>query len=95
MKIIKLGKITLAALACALPLALNAANPPQVGDSAPDFALKTLDDKTIHLSDLTAKSKVVLVELRGCRAMTVRSAPSRCMTTFTMLTSSGPPVSRF
>jgi peroxiredoxin Q/BCP len=57
--------MTLAALACALPLALNAANPPQVGDSAPGFALKTLDDKMIHLSDLTAKSKVVLVELRG------------------------------
>jgi len=40
-------------------------NPPQVGDKAPDFTLKTLDDQTVHLSDVTAKSKVVLVELRG------------------------------
>ena len=54
-----------AALACALPLTINAANSPQVGDNAPDFALKTLDDHTVRLSDLTAKSKVVLVELRG------------------------------
>jgi peroxiredoxin len=54
-----------AALACALPLTINAANFPQVGDNAPDFALKTLDDQTVRLSDLTAKSKVVLVELRG------------------------------
>ncbi|HZF02432.1 MAG TPA: peroxiredoxin-like family protein [Methylomirabilota bacterium] len=44
---------------------MNAANPPQVGDKAPDFTLKTLDDQTVHLSDVTARSKVVLVELRG------------------------------
>lgn len=44
---------------------MNAASPPQVGDKAPDFTLKTLDDQTVHLSDLTAKGKVVLVELRG------------------------------
>ena len=54
-----------AALACALPLTINAANSPQVGDNAPDFALKTLDDQTVRLSDVAAKSKVVLVELRG------------------------------
>src|SRR5882757_4963885 len=40
-------------------------NPPQVGDKAPDFTLKTLDDQAVHLSDVTARSKVVLVELRG------------------------------
>jgi peroxiredoxin Q/BCP len=44
---------------------MNAANPPQVGDQAPDFTLKTLDDQTVRLSALTAKGKVVLVELRG------------------------------
>jgi peroxiredoxin len=36
-----------------------------VGDKAPEFTLKTLDDQTVRLSDLTAKGKVVLVVLRG------------------------------
>src|SRR5512134_3735627 len=57
-------KIALVLLACALPLTLNAA-PPKVGDKAPDFTLKTLDDQTVRLSDLTATGKVVLVVLRG------------------------------
>ena len=40
--------------------------PPKVGDTAPDFALKTLDDQTVRLSELTSKSKAVaLVVLRG------------------------------
>ena len=38
---------------------------PKVGDMASDFTLKTLDDKSVKFSDLTAKSAVVLVELRG------------------------------
>lgn len=57
-------KIALVLLACALPLTLNAA-PPKVGDKAPDFALKTLDDQSVRLGDLTATGKVVLVVLRG------------------------------
>jgi thioredoxin-dependent peroxiredoxin len=65
MKITNLRKMAFATLACALPLTIIAANPPQVGDNAPDFALKTLDDQTVRLSDVTAKGKVVLVELRG------------------------------
>ena len=44
---------------------MNAANPPKVGDMASDFTLKTLDDQSVRLSDLTAKSDVVLVVLRG------------------------------
>jgi thioredoxin-dependent peroxiredoxin len=76
-KTMDLSKFVFAVLACALTLTIkasppmasdnmmNAANPPQVGDKAPDFTLKTLDDQTVHLSDVTAKSKVVLVELRG------------------------------
>lgn len=44
---------------------LTAAEPPKVGGKAPDFALKTLDDQSVRLSELTAKSKVVLVLLRG------------------------------
>lgn len=65
MKVNSLFQMALAALACALPLNLIAANPPQAGDPAPDFALKTMDDQTVRLSELTAKSRVVLVELRG------------------------------
>ena len=38
---------------------------PKVGDMASDFTLKTLDDQSVRLSDLTAKSQVVLVVLRG------------------------------
>ena len=42
-----------------------AANPPAAGDSAPDFALKTLDDQSVELHKLTAKSNVALIVLRG------------------------------
>ena len=56
--------MALALLTCALPLILNAA-PPKVGDKAPDFTLKTLDDQTVRLSELTATGKVVLIVLRG------------------------------
>ena len=57
--------LTLILLTCSLPLALNAAEPPKVGDKAPAFALTTLDDQTVRLSELTAKGEVVLVVLRG------------------------------
>lgn len=39
--------------------------PPQKGDTAPDFTLKTLEGKSITLHQLTAKSRVVIVALRG------------------------------
>jgi len=64
MKNSSLHQIIIALLACLLPLALKAA-PPNVGDKAPDFALKTLDDQTVRLSDLTAGGRVVLIVLRG------------------------------
>ena len=47
------------------PDMMNAVSPPQVGNMAPDFTLNTLDDQSVRLSDLTAKSEVVLVVLRG------------------------------
>ena len=37
----------------------------KVGDTAPDFTLKTLDDQTVRLAELAAKGNVVLVVLRG------------------------------
>jgi len=37
----------------------------KVGDKAPDFTLKTLDDQTVRLSELTDKGNVVLIVLRG------------------------------
>lgn len=65
MKITSLCTLAFGTLACLLPLALNAANPPNLGDQAPDFTLKTLDNQSVTFSDLTAKSEVVLVVLRG------------------------------
>jgi peroxiredoxin Q/BCP len=65
MKFTYFHKIVFAALVCALPLNLVAANPPRVGDTAADFTLKTLDDQPVQLSSLTPKSEVVLVVLRG------------------------------
>lgn len=41
------------------------ATPPGPGDTAPDFTLRTLDDKPVELSRLYAKRSVVLVVLRG------------------------------
>lgn len=40
-------------------------NPPAVGDQAPDFTLTTIQGKKVRLSEMTAKSPVVLVVLRG------------------------------
>jgi peroxiredoxin len=65
MKIHNLYKVVLAVLVCVLPLTVDAATRPQVGDKAPNFSLNTLDDQKVQLSDLTAKSTVVLIELRG------------------------------
>jgi len=44
---------------------LVAATPPMVGDKAPDFALSTVQGKTVRLSEEAAKGPVVLVVLRG------------------------------
>ena len=50
---------------CAAPF-LNAAESPKVGDKAPDFTLKTLDDRMVRLSESTLQpDAVVLVVLRG------------------------------
>jgi peroxiredoxin len=46
-------------------VALRAADVPNVGDKAPDFTLKTLDDTTVQFAKLTSKGPVVLVVLRG------------------------------
>ena len=50
---------------CASWLALDAAEIPKVGDKAPDFTLKALDDQTVRLGELTTKGKVVLIIVRG------------------------------
>lgn len=60
-----LARIGPAVLTFALPIAVMAASDLKVGDKAPDFSLKTLDDQTVRLSELTAKTKVVLIVLRG------------------------------
>jgi thioredoxin-dependent peroxiredoxin len=65
MKIHKSYKTVLTFLACLIPSVLHAGTPLKVGDKAPDFALKTLDDQTVRLSELTVSSNVVLIVLRG------------------------------
>ena len=52
-------------LGAALAQAQTDSTPLKVGDKAPDFTLKTLDDQTMRLSELTAKGNVVLIVLRG------------------------------
>jgi peroxiredoxin len=64
MKLKSAFEMALVLLTCMLPLALHAASP-KVGDKAPDFTLKTLEEQTYRLSDLTTTGKVVLVVLRG------------------------------
>lgn len=50
----------------ALVLAVDAmAAVPKVDDQAPDFRLRTLDERTVHLKELMAERPVVLVMLRG------------------------------
>lgn len=44
---------------------VKAALPPEQGDTAPNFTLKTLDGKSVALHQLTARSRVVIVVLRG------------------------------
>ncbi len=50
-------------LATTLPLI--AAGPPTVGEKPPDFALSTVNGKSVRLSELTAKGPVALIVLRG------------------------------
>ena len=67
MKTLRLNLIQIVALAAVTfgCLAAFAANPPKVGEAAPEFTLNTLDAKAVALKDLTAKQPVVLVVLRG------------------------------
>jgi peroxiredoxin len=60
-----LWRTILALQICCFPLVLPAGEPPKTGDKAPAFTLKSLDDQTVRLSELTAKGNVVLVVLRG------------------------------
>ena len=46
-------------------LRLTAGEPPAVGDTAPDFNLRTLDGTKVRLRDRTAAGTVVLLVLRG------------------------------
>ncbi|HXE43489.1 MAG TPA: peroxiredoxin family protein [Candidatus Baltobacteraceae bacterium] len=55
----------LAAGIFACSFVLNAAEPPKIGDKAPDFTLKTLDGQSVMLSNLTASNNTVLIVLRG------------------------------
>jgi len=69
MKSIVLRHLAAAALLASFNLGLSsilaAAEPPKVGGQAPDFTLKTPDDQSVRLSDVTTESNVILVLLRG------------------------------
>ena len=60
-KLVVLG--ALAAISAAQ--AATSAITPQVGESAPNFSLQTLDARTVELKQLVAEGPVVLVVLRG------------------------------
>jgi peroxiredoxin len=49
----------------ALALVAGGRAAPKVGEAAPEFSLPTVSGETVRLAELTAKSKVVLVVLRG------------------------------
>ncbi len=55
--------LTISILCCA-PASIQA-EPPRVGDAAPDFRLAALDGSSAQLSALAAKDRIVLVVLRG------------------------------
>ena len=58
-------KLLLAFAAAGLAAATAQAAPPKVGDTAPDFTLKTLAGADATLSKLAESGPVVLVQLRG------------------------------
>src|ERR1700759_1844216 len=61
----RIGRSVLALLSGLLIATTRAATVPAVGEMAPDFKLKDLEACEVQLSDLTTKSDVVLVVLRG------------------------------
>ena len=65
MKLNFLRLLTIVLLLTRFSTTLTAAEPPKVGEKAPDFVLKTLDDQSVRLSEVTAKGKVILILLRG------------------------------
>ena len=65
MKILQIHKLALAFLLGLMISSAHADSTPHMGDLAPDFTLNTLDGQSVHLSDLTSRSEVVLVVLRG------------------------------
>ncbi len=57
--------VTVLAITAWLGLAANSTAAPAPGEKAPDFTLKTVDDKPLRLAEVSAKGNVVLVVLRG------------------------------
>jgi peroxiredoxin len=53
------------ALSLAVVVTADAAEPPMIGQKAPDFSLSSVDGKIVRLSDMTAHGTVVLIVLRG------------------------------
>ena len=51
-------------LLCGITTAVNAAQP-KIGEVAPEFTLKTLEDKSVSLGSLVEKTPIVMLVLRG------------------------------
>jgi peroxiredoxin len=58
-------RLFLAALTLMVVPLFASAQTPDVGSKAPNFTLSTPEGTAVHLSDLTAKGRVVLIVLRG------------------------------
>lgn len=65
MKSIQMFNAGLAFAALAVVATAQAMTTPKVGETAPDFTVRTLEQKPVELSVLTAQGPVVLVVLRG------------------------------
>src|ERR1044072_3818954 len=62
---IKTAQLLLAAFSFVIGPSIGLAATPKAGEPAPNFTLRTLDDRSIELKTLTDKGPVVLVVLRG------------------------------
>jgi len=64
-KITSLFSFVFAVFAASFATSVQAESPPQVGQEAPDFTLRTLEQQPVNLKTLAEKGPVLLVVLRG------------------------------
>lgn len=57
--------VSVCLVVCLVTVSAMSAEPPKAGDEAKDFALKSLKEESVKLSDLTKEGPVVILVLRG------------------------------